>query len=150
MQKPEVRKGMPDTQIGKDEFGRRFRAHFYDPAFEKAEPELEKIIDIAWDAYDNARKAPRTRKAGPGYADPDYDLSIEWIAASKAVAEAQARHDDAAAAAQILIINASPRSEHTCPGEMSKTYRLAELAQRIATQSGVEAEILDLSRLTAE
>jgi multimeric flavodoxin WrbA len=150
MQKPEVRKGMPDTQIGKDEFGRRFRAHFYDPAFEKAEPELEKIIDIAWDAYDNSRKAPRTRKAGPGYADPDYDLSIEWIAASKAIAEAQTRHDDDAAASQILIVNASPRSEHTCPGEMSKSYRLAELAQRVVAQAGAEAEILDLSRLTAE
>ena len=150
MQKPAVRKGMPDVQIGKDEFDRRFRAHFYDPAFKKAEPELEKIIDIAWDAYDNSRKSPRTRKAGPGYTDPNYDLSIEWIAASEAVAEAQTWHDDAAAASRILIINASPRSEHTCPGEMSKTYRLAELAQESVTQSGIEAEILDLSRLTAE
>jgi multimeric flavodoxin WrbA len=150
MQKSDIRKGMPDTKIGKDEFGRRFRAHFYDPAFEKAEAELAKIIDIAWDAYDDSRKAPRTHKAGPGYADSDYDLSVEWIAASKAIAEAQKRHADAAATSRILIVNASPRNEHTCPGEMSKSYRLTQCAKAIVQESGAEAELLDLSRLTAE
>ena len=29
------------------------------------------------------------------------------------------------------LINASPRSEHTCPGEMSKSYRLAQIAQSV-------------------
>jgi len=29
------------------------------------------------------------------------------------------------------LINASPRSEHTCPGEMSKSSRLAQIAQSV-------------------
>ena len=36
-------------------------------------------------------RAPQGRQ---GFADPDYDLSVEWIAARRAIAEAQARHDD--------------------------------------------------------
>ncbi|MCR5878578.1 hypothetical protein [Phenylobacterium sp. J367] len=37
-----------------------------------------------------------TRKAGPGFADPDYDLSVDWLAAREAIQAAQARHDDKA------------------------------------------------------
>ena len=37
--------------------------------------ELERIADAAWDGYSNSRKSPRTRKAGDGFDDPDYDLA---------------------------------------------------------------------------
>ena len=43
--------------------------------------------------------------------------------------DAEVAHDDPSLPAKILIINASPRSQHTCPGEMSKTYRLVEAAR---------------------
>jgi hypothetical protein len=33
------------------------------------------------DAYDDGRKAPTTRKAGPGFADPDYDIAVDWLTA---------------------------------------------------------------------
>ena len=113
--------------------------------------ELERACDIAWDAYQDKRKAPRTRKAGVEFADPDYDLSVEWIAAKKAIGAAQARHDNAAAPSHILIINGCPRSEHTCPGEMSKTWRLVETAREaLAAIPDTECEVLDLSRLTSE
>jgi hypothetical protein len=45
----------------------------------------------AWDAYSHSRKAPRTRKAGAEFADPDYDLSVDWLAARAAIADAQRR-----------------------------------------------------------
>jgi multimeric flavodoxin WrbA len=150
MEKPEVRKGMPDTHIGKEEFAKRFAAHFYDPAFDAVADKLDALIDIAWDAYDKARKSPRTRKAGAGFADPEYDLSIEWLAARDAIQEAQQRHDDPAAVPRVLLINGSARNEHTCPGEMSKSYRLIQMARTIAEESGTETEVLDLSRLAAE
>lgn len=47
-------------------------------------------------------------------------------------------------------MNGSSRTEHTCPGEMSKSWRLVELARDTIGGSGVEAEILDLSRATSE
>jgi multimeric flavodoxin WrbA len=50
-----------------------------------------------------------------------------------------------------LIVNGSSRSDQTCPGEMSKTYRLVTMAKEVVEKMhGFEAEILDLSRLTSE
>jgi multimeric flavodoxin WrbA len=147
----DVRKGMPDPHLDRVEFRARFFALFYDPSFDAMRAELERACDIAWDAYQDKRKAPRTRKAGAEFADPDYDLSVEWIAAREAIRTAQALHDNAAAPARILIINGCPRSEHTCPGEMSKTWRLVETARDVlAAIPETECEILDLSRLTSE
>ena len=128
---PEVRKGMPDVQLTREEFVRRFRERFADPGFEPLTDALDRIADAAWDAYDNSRKAPHTRKAGPGYADPDYDLSVDWIEASRKIEEAEQRQKDPASPSRILLINGAARSEHTCPGEMSKTFRLATIAREI-------------------
>ena len=110
---PEPRKGMPSPRLDEAEFKRRFRAQFQDRAFDGLERELGRIADAAWDAYDNSRKSPRTRKAGPGFADPDYELSLEWIAAREAVQEAQRRHEQKDGRPRILLVNASARSERS-------------------------------------
>jgi multimeric flavodoxin WrbA len=144
------RKGMPSPRLDRAGFERRYRERFADPAFAPLAPEIDRIVAAAWDAYAHSRKSPHTRKAGEGFADPDYDLSIDWLAARAAVAAAQARHDDPAAPGRVLLVNASSRSEHTCPGEMSKSWRLAALAREVVEAAGLEAEILDLARTTSE
>ena len=101
------------------------REQFFDPTFDPLSPEIERIIGVAWNGYDQGRKAPRTQKAGPGYADPDYDLAVESIEASRRIKDAERRQKDAAAPSRILLINGAARSEHTCPGESSKSWRLA-------------------------
>lgn len=147
----EVRKGMPPVTLDEAEFKRRYLSRFYDPAFETLTVELEKIADAAWDAYSNSRKAPRTVKAGPGFADPDYDMSIEWLDAQAAIKDAQRRFEDPAGPSRILLINGSTRSEHTCPGEISKTWRLLEMADEIIrAEPGFECDILNLSVLASE
>jgi multimeric flavodoxin WrbA len=147
----EVRKGMPPVKLDEHEFKRRFLSRFYDPAFEPLQAELQKIAEAAWDGYRHSRKAPRTEKAGPGFADPNYDISLEWLDARRAVNQAQARFEDKSGLSRILLINGSTRSEHTCPGEMSKTWRLLELAdQVIRAEPGFECDILNLSVLAAE
>jgi multimeric flavodoxin WrbA len=151
VQAPEPREGMPSPRLSEQDFKDRYRQHFYDPAFKVAEREIEKITAIAWDAYENSRKAPVTKKAGPDFADPSYDISVEWLAARQAVLDAQARYEDTAAPPRVLIVNGSSRSEHTCPGEMSKSYRLAEVAQQaIEDEYGLPVKVLDLSRLASE
>lgn len=151
MAKIDVRKGMPSVQIDKAEFTKRMRERFYDPAFEKIGPAVDKVIDVAWEAYDEYRKSPRTRPAGPGYADPGYELSLEWIEAKHRIEEAAQRQKDPKSPARILVINGSARSDQTCPGEMSKTYRLAVMAKEIVEQAaGFEVDFLDLSRLASE
>lgn len=122
----EVRKGMPDPKLTKKVFASRFLHRFFDPAFDPIWHKLEQACDIAWQAYQGGRKAPRTRPAGPGFADPKYELSEEWLATRDAIKAAEAKHSDSASPSRVLIINGSSRSEHSCPGEMSKTYRLVE------------------------
>ena len=146
-----VRKEMPDVALTRDTFARRMRERFRDPGFEPLSAEVERIIETAWQAYDDGRKAPHTRPAGPGYADPSYELSVDWIEASRRIKEAERRQKDASSPPRILLINGAARSEHTCPGETSKTWRLAMAANDIfAHESQFEIETLDLSRLTSE
>ena len=151
MAKIKVRKGMPSVQLDKREFKQRFLAKFYDPLFEPLQGELDKIVDGAWIAYDEYHKTPRTRKAGKGFADPDFDLPIEWLATREPLQAAERRQKNAKSPSRVLIVNGSSRNDQTCPGEMSKTFRLATLAKEtIEKARGFEVELLDLSRLSAE
>jgi multimeric flavodoxin WrbA len=147
---PAPRKGMPEVRLDEAEFRRRFRSQFPDPAFDPLQAELDRITDAAWDAYHNGRKSPRTRKAGSGFDDPDYDLAIDWVEAKGAIDQAQREYEDPAEPPCILIVNGSSRSEHTCPGEMSKSWRLLEIAAETCGVDGVEVRVLNLSRLAAE
>lgn len=146
---PEVREGQTDVKLDFDEFARRFRQRFFDPAFEAHGADIDILTRTAWEAYDDYRKSPRTRKAGPDFADPDYDLPIEWLEARERIQEAEARYRTATRD-RVLVICASPRTDQTCPGEMSKTFRLAQIAREELTKGGVDVDFLDLSRLTAE
>ena len=151
MAKITVRKGMPSAQLSKAEFSERLRGRFYDPAFAKVRPQIDAIVETAWQAYDGYRKSPRTRRAGAGFADPSAQLPIEWLETRQAIRRAERRQRDPASPSRILVVNASSRSEHTCPGEMSKTFRLASIAERIVRRErGFEVDLLDLSRLTSE
>jgi hypothetical protein len=72
---------MPSPRLNEGDFRRRFLAQFQDPAFDSLSRELDQIAAAAWDAYAHGRKAPRTYKAGAEFADPDYELSVDWLAA---------------------------------------------------------------------
>ncbi|MDQ8728129.1 flavodoxin family protein [Bradyrhizobium sp. LHD-71] len=146
----DVRKGMPPVELSREEFERRFRTRFQDPAFAAVEAEIAAVAAVAWDSYSNSRKSPRTRKAGPEFADPDYELSIDWLKARDAIAAAQARHDDPREKKRVLLVNGSSRSDQTCPGEISKSWRLMKIAEPIFTEAGHAVDILDLSLLASE
>ncbi len=146
-----VRKGMPSVQLDKAEFKRRFLARFYDPLYEPLKGDLDKILETAWVTYDDYHKSPRRRKAGKAFADPNFEVPVEWLAARKAVENAERRQKDPKSPSRVLIINGSSRSDQTCPGEMSKTWRMVTLAKEaIATIRGFEVDVLDLSLLTSQ
>jgi multimeric flavodoxin WrbA len=146
----DVRKEMPPVKLPREEFERRYRARFADPVFAPLQRELEAIIAGAWDAYSHSRKSPKTRRAGEGFSDPDYEIAVDWFAARDAILQAQRIHDDPSGPPSILLINGSPRTEHTCPGETSKTWRLVKLAETVCREKGLAVNLLDLSRLVAE
>jgi multimeric flavodoxin WrbA len=142
---------MPSVQITRQEFAKRVRDRFYDPAFDELKAEIEKIIDTAWEAYDDYRKSPRARPAGPGFADPSFELSIEWLETRRAIKEAEREQKNPESPSSVLLINGSSRSDQSCPGEMSKTFRLATIAREVFRNTpGIEVDLLDLSRLTSE
>ena len=99
----EPRTGSPSPRLPEEEFRRRFRSRFADPAFEPLGGELDAITDAAWDAYSNHRKSPHTHPAGEGYADPSYELSDEWRAARGAIEEAQRVHDNPSGPTRLLL-----------------------------------------------
>lgn len=151
MPEPTVRKQDPYVPLTKSEFRERFLARFYDPAFERVGPELEKVFEVAWDGYIKYRKSPRVAEAGEGFADPRMKLGQDWLKARADIHAAQKRHEDPASPSRVLLVIGSTRSEHSCPGEISKTRRLVEAAREaIESQKGFETDILDLSSLADE
>lgn len=146
-----VRKGQGSVELDRETFRRRFEGRFVDPAFDTVRGEIGRLEEVAWEAYRAYRKSPRTRAAGPGFADPAYPLSVDWLAARAAVLEATGRHADPAGPSRVLVICGSDRSDQTCPGEMSKSFRLATLASEVVRASdGFEVDFLDLSHLASE
>jgi multimeric flavodoxin WrbA len=145
-----VRTGQGATLLSKEEFVRRFRERFRDPAFEREDDALLRAAEVAWEGYTQDRKSPRTRKAGAAFADRDFDLPVEWLENRRRIREADRRRRRARSRARVLLVCGSSRSDETCPGEMSKTWRLVEVARRVVVGSRAEADVLDLSRLTSE
>ncbi len=148
---PRARTGQGATKLSREEFVRRYLEHFVDPAFEGAQVAIEKITEIAWQIYDEGRKTPRKRKAGPGFANPEHELPVEWFEAREAIQTAQRQFESKASPSRVLIISASPRTDETCPSEMAKSFRLAQHArEQIESTSGFTVDFLDLSDIAAE
>ena len=146
-----VRRLTQYVPLTRAEFRRRFFERFYDPAFDAVQSELDKVFEIAWDGYIKYRKSPRTQAAGPEFSDPAFELPVEWLETRNAIHAAQKRQGDPASPSRILIVSGATRSEHTCPGEVSKTRRLADHAAKIIeAQAGFEVDLLDVSHLADE
>ena len=146
----EVRTGQAPAPLLRSEFGARFRASFIDAAFRAEDPSISRLEEIAWGAYIEGRKAPFTQKAGPGYVDPDYDLSTEWVATKQRLDAAQLHWAKPTTPSRVLLVCGSARNDGSCPGEMSKTFRLVGWAREVVEQAGIEADVLDLSRVTSD
>ena len=145
-----IRTGQAPAPLERDKFSERFLGTYIDPAFRAEDQAISRLEEIAWQAYVEGRKAPLTQKAGLGYANPDYDLSTEWVATKKRIDDAQLAWADPATASKVLLICGSARNDGTCPGEISKTFRLLELAREILMQADIQPDVLDLSLLTSE
>jgi len=145
----EIRKGQAPAVLSRSSFHERFMESFMDPAFQREAEAISRVEAIAWDAYQEGRKAPVTRKAGPGYADPDYHLSVEWLNTRERIQQAQATWQDPASPSRVLLVCGSARNDGSCPGEISKTWRMVKWAEETLKESDIQADVLDLSLLTS-
>ncbi|HJQ60961.1 MAG TPA: NAD(P)H-dependent oxidoreductase [Vineibacter sp.] len=146
-----VRHGAKSVTLDKATFVQRFQAGMQAPPFKAHGEDIRRLAQVAWTAYREGKRSPNTRRAGAAFADPAYELSVDWLAARDAIRRAEAQHRARAAPTRILLINASPRSDQTCPGEISKTLRLADVARNtLRRHRRVDVDFLDLSRLASE
>ena len=144
-----VRKGQAPATLSREAFHERFMQSFVDPAFRREDEALARLESVAWEAYQEGRKAPHTRKAGEEFADPGYDLSTEWLQTRERLAKAQAAWQDPATPSRVLLVCGSSRNDGTCPGEISKTWRLLNTAKATLEKAGMNPDVLDLSLLTS-
>ncbi|SNS62123.1 Multimeric flavodoxin WrbA [Noviherbaspirillum humi] len=148
MTKP--RTGQAPPKLNRDEFRLRFLDSFRDPAFEQAAEALSQIETIAWDNYLHGHKAPVKAKAGAGFADPDYDLSVEWRATRDRLLQAEQVQKNPSTRSRILLICGAARNDGTCPGEMSKTYRMTQVMREAVEAEQADVDMLDLSLLVSD
>jgi multimeric flavodoxin WrbA len=146
----DVRRGQGDVKLTREEFERRLRERFSDPEFQSVDRQIADIVDVAWNAYDQYRKSPRKRKAGPGFADPEFELPVEWLDTRVRIQQAEREQKDTTRPGRVLLVCGAARHDQTCPGEMSKTFRLASQAREEIEGAGLHCDVLDLSLLTAE
>ena len=144
-----VRKGQAPAPLERDAFHHRFMQPFFDPAFHKEKDALARLEIIAFEAYQQGRKTPLTQKAGPEFADPDYDMSVEWRETRDKLIAAQQRWGQAGTKSRVLLVCGSSRNDGTCPGEISKTFRLIKLAKEVLEAAAIEVDVLDLSLLSS-
>jgi len=145
-----IRKGQAPAPLSRIQFHDRFAQSFKDPLFAPQEAALSRVEDVAWKAYKDGRKAPVTRKAGKGYADPEYDLSVEWADTRARLKSADAKRRKPGTRSRVLLIIGSARNDGTCPGEVSKTFRLTKIARKVFEDARFDVDTLDLSLLTSE
>ena len=145
-----IRTGQAPAPLTRDQFRERFNGRFYDPSFDIERDAIARLEAIAWDALQAGRKAPITQPAGSEFADPTYKISVQWLDTRQRLKAAQRRWSDSATPSRVLLICGSARNDGTCPGEISKTWRLTELAQQVVEAAGMQADVLDLSLVTSE
>jgi multimeric flavodoxin WrbA len=148
---PPVRKSQGNVKLTREEFNRRLGERFYDPAFDAVRSQVDQVMEIAWKNYVEYHKSPRTRKAGQGFADPEFELPVEWLDTRDRIIEAEQRYKDPNGRSRILLVCGAARHDQTCPGEMSKTFRLVQMArEEMVKDAGLDVDLLDLSMLTAQ
>ena len=145
-----IRTGQAPAALTRAQFHERFVLRFMDPAYAVEQDAIARLEAIAWEALQQGRKAPLTRPAGRGFADPTYALSLQWLDTRKRLKAAQKRWRDSASPSRVLLVCCSARNDGSCPGEMSKTWRLTQLARQVVERAGLQAEVLDLSLVTSE
>jgi len=143
------RTGQAPAKLGRDEFHLQFIRSFEDPTFAPLREALAQVEQVAWENYDASRKSPVTAPAGPGFAYPDYQLSVEWKATRDRLLAAEAIQKNPATRSRVLLICGAARNDGSCPGEMSKSFRMTGLLREVLEAAGVEVELLDLSLLTS-
>jgi len=116
----EVRTGQASTRLSREEFEARYRAQFFDPAFEAVRGEVDRITRSHGRAYGKRAAKVRYAESGPGVCRSDAEF-IRGMAGDEARDRGGGTEQKRTGGpSRVLVICASPRTDETCPSEMSK------------------------------
>ena len=138
---PKPRKGQGSVKLTREEFERRLRERFYDPAFERVERRARATSSTSPGTRTTSTARARAR-GRPAPASPTRTTSCRWNGSTPArrSARRERRTTTPTAPRRVLLICGAARHDQTCPGEMSKTFRLAQIAAR-ARSSGARLRV---------
>jgi multimeric flavodoxin WrbA len=77
-------------------------------------------------------------------------LSVEWLRTRERLHLAQERWQLSNTRSRVLLVCGAARNDGSCPGEMSKTYRLTRIARDTLAEQGIDTDVLDLSRMVSD
>ncbi len=80
----------------------------------------------------------------------EFELPVEWLETRERIQQAEREQKDISRPGRVLLVSGAARHDQTCPGEMSKTFRLASQAREEIERGGARCDFLDLSLLTAQ
>ena len=81
--------------------------------------------------------------------NPTDAWSVEWLAPRQALDPAQLAWGNPTTPSKVRVVSGSARDGGTRPGEVSKTWRLTEIARDVAQGAGLQADVPDLSPVTS-
>ena len=146
----DVRKGQGDVKLTREEFERRLRERFYDPAFQNVERQMPRSsTSPGTPTTSTARVRARGRRA-PASPIPSSSCRSSGSRRASGFNRPSANRGCDAVPAVCLLVCGAARHDQTCPGEMSKTFRLASQAREEIERAGLQCDLLDLSLLTAQ
>ena len=126
----EIRKGMPDVQLTREQFVSPVSATLYRSCVRAARRRHRPHHRCGMGRLRQFPQGTAHPEGRTGLRRPGLRSLCRLDRGSRNIKDAEQRQKDPASPSRILLINGAARSEHTCPGEMSKTFRLAEIAQR--------------------
>ena len=127
---PTVRKGQAPPPHPRETFRKIFFQNFYDPAFDPERAAIDRLEAIAWDAYQEAARRRARARPGPASPTPTTTCRSNGCETRERLQAAQARWQRAGhAVARAADLRLRPRNDGTCPGEISKTWRLTQIAR---------------------
>ena len=72
---------------------------------------------------------------------------MEWKATRDRLLAAGKTQKDPATRSRVLLIVGAARNDGSCPGEISKTFRMTQWARQVLADQDIETDLLDLSLL---
>src|SRR3569832_2944065 len=114
-----IRTGQAPAMLDRQTFGQRFRMAYADPLYETVADALERLEEVAWQAYITGRKSPRTERAGSDFENPDFELSSEWLATRRRLLQAQEKRSCPETHTRVLLDCGAARNVWFCFGVLS-------------------------------